>query len=105
MYSKIRKYLLYRKVYKKRKELKNIKSEEDCIKFLRSYETLSDMIDNINLLFIIEPPGEVELQKLSLLQQKYSDNGIYTFATQTIWLASVYYICNSVPIKRQHSWP
>lgn len=55
MYSKIRKYLLYRKVYKKRKELKNIKSEEDCIKFLRSYETLSDMIDNINLLFIIEP--------------------------------------------------
>jgi len=53
MYSKIRKYLLYRKVYKKRKELKNIKSEEDCIKFLRSYETLSDMIDNINLLFII----------------------------------------------------
>ena len=102
MYSKFKKYLIYRKVYKKRKELKSIISGEHCIKFLQSYNSVSDMLDNINILFILEPPSDIELQKLSLLQQKYNTNDIYTYATQTIWLASVYYICN---IRRQHSWP
>lgn len=105
MYSKFRKYLIYRKVYKKRKELKNITNGEQCVKFLKEYNSVSDMLDYINILFIIEPPTDIELQKLSLLQQKYNTNDIYTYATQTIWLASVYYICNSLHIRRQHSWP
>ena len=105
MYSKLKKYLIYRKVYKKRKELKSITSGEHCVKFLQSYQNLSEMLDNIHILFIIEPPSDTELQNLSLLQQQYNTNDIYTYATQTIWLASVYYICTTVPIKRQHSWP
>lgn len=105
MYSKFKKYLIYRKVYKKRKELKNITTAEQCVKFLKQYTSVSDMLDSINILFIIEPPSDIELQKLSLLQQKYNTNDIYTYATQTIWLASVYYICSTVQIKKQHSWP
>lgn len=105
MYSKIKKYLIYRKVYKKRKELKSITTGEHCVKFLKGYNSLSEMLDYINILFIIEPPSDIELQKLSLLQQKYNTNDIYAYATQTIWLASVYYICTTRPIKRQHSWP
>lgn len=105
MYSKFKKYLIYRKVYKKRKELKSITTGEQCVKFLKDYNSVSDMLDYINILFIIEPPTDLELQKLSLLQQKYNTNDIYTYATQTIWLASVYYICNSLPVRRQHSWP
>jgi hypothetical protein len=102
MYSKLKKYLIYRKVYKKRKELKSITTGEQCVKFLKEYNSVSDMLDYINILFIIEPPSDIELQKLSLLQQRYNTNDIYAYATQTIWLASIYYICN---IKRQHSWP
>lgn len=94
MYSKFKKYLIYRKVYKKRKELRNITNGDQCIKFLKEYNSLSDMLDYINILFIIEPPSDIELQKLSLLQQMYNTNDIYAYATQTIWLASVYYICN-----------
>lgn len=105
MYSKFKKYLIYRKVYKKRKELKSIKTAQHCIDFLRDYDTLGDMFNIIHILFIIEPPSETELQKLSLLQQQHDTNDIYTYATQTIWLASVYYICTTLPIKRQHSWP
>ena len=105
MYSKIRKYLMYRKVYKKRKELKNIVTADHCVNFLKDYTSLSDMLDYINILFIIEPPSDLELQKLSLLQQKYNTNDIYSYATQTIWLASVYYICTTLSIRRQHSWP
>jgi hypothetical protein len=105
MYSKFKKYLIYRKVYKKRKQLKSITTGEQCVKFLQEYNSVSDMLDFINILFIIEPPSDIELQKLSLLQQKYDKNDIFMYATQTIWLASVYYICATVSLKRQHSWP
>ena len=105
MYSKLKKYLTYRNVYKKRKELKRITTGDHCVKFLKDYTSVSEMLDYINILFILEPPSDIELQKLSLLQQKYNTNDIYTYATQTIWLASVYYICSTLSIKRQHSWP
>jgi len=105
MYSKLKKYLIYRKVYKKRKQLKCIRTGEDSVKFLKDYTNVSDMLDFINILFIIEPPSDLELQKLSILQQTYDSNDIYAYATQTIWLASVYYICNSFKVRRQHSWP
>ena len=101
----IQKYLKIRKLKKKRYELENILSASDCVKFLKKYNTIDDMINDINILYLYCPPTEKELQKLSILQQNHDSFDIYGFATTTMWIASIYFIETKMKLSRQKTWP
>jgi hypothetical protein len=105
MLSSIKSYVNYKILLRRRMKLKCIKTEKDCVKFLKNYTTLDEMLQAISTLYLLEPPSEQELQILSILQQSYSNNlDIKGYATLTMWLSVVNYL-TTFNLKRQKTWP
>jgi hypothetical protein len=56
--------------------------------------------------YLIEPPSELELQKISLLYQIYCNKlNIEEYAITTLWCSIIHYIDNLPKIRRQKTWP
>lgn len=105
MLSSIKRYVNYKNLLRRRMKLRSIKTEKDCVRFLKNYTTLDEMLQSISTLYLLDPPSEQELQRLSILQQNYSDNlDIKGYATLTMWLSVVNYL-TTFNLKRQKSWP
>lgn len=79
-------YILRYRLYK-------IKNIDDCIKILKSFTYIDDMLSNIINVYNIYPPTELEIQNISLLQQMYQyDNDINCFASTLLWSCIVQWI-------------
>ena len=117
LYNKYNKYNYYNsKKYKlkqiryNRQQLKQIKNIYDCIKFLKflykNNNCTDNLINNIYILYLYEPPLDTEIQTLSILQQEYQDTfNIEEYSIMTLWCCTIYYIENLPKIKRQKTWP
>ena len=107
----IRKYYKLLQIKRQRQQLKQIKNINDSIRFLKSFcqnTCLDNILNKIYILYLYEPPSEIEIQTLSLLQQKYQNTfNIEEYCITTLWCCVIYYIENLPPIpkvKRYHSW-
>jgi len=96
------------KIKRQRYKLKQIKNINDCIKFLKSfsnYYCTDYILNKIYILYLYEPPSDIEIQTISILQQKYQNKlNIEEYAITTIWCSIIYYIDNLPKINKQHSW-
>lgn len=109
----IKRYKLLR-IKRQRQQLKQIKNINDSIKFLKSFcqnTCIDSILNKIHILYIYEPPSDIEIQTLSLLQQKYQNTfNIEEYTITTLWCCIIYYIENlpnlqNLPkVKRNNSW-
>ena len=94
-----------KKIYKYnlRKNLFEIKNIDDCIKLLQKFETTDDMCENIINVFHKFNPSDNELQKFSLLFQKY-ENYIDNkgFAANTLWYCIIQWIEEFENLKKNN---
>jgi hypothetical protein len=79
--------------YTLRTKLSKIKSIDDCVKLLQMFETTDEMCENIINIFHKFNPTENELQKFSLIFQKYHNNiDNKGFAASTLWFCIIQWI-------------
>jgi hypothetical protein len=100
-------YKLYKfkKLRNKLKQIKNINNVIDILKEL-NVSNSDNLLNTIYTCYLIEPPSEAELQKISELQQLYNDKfNIEEYSIMTLWCCTIYYIDNLPKIKRQKTWP
>ena len=66
-------YYKLKKIKKHRQQLKQIKNINDTIKFFKGFcknnNCADNILDKIYILYLYEPPTEIEIQLLSILQQ------------------------------------
>ena len=63
------------------------------------------ILNKIYILYLYEPPSDIEIQTISILQQKYQNKlNIEEYAITTILCSIIYYIDNLPKINKQHSW-
>lgn len=119
--NKIKNYNSYFTTYYNLHKLKRLRTKLKCINDINSViNILKELnIDNINGIansdnllnkiyasYLIEPPSDQELQKLSELQQLYNNKlNIEEYSIMTLWCCTIYYIDNLPKIKRQKTWP
>ena len=79
--------------YTLRTKLSKIKSIDDCVKLLQMFETTDEMCENIINIFHKFNPSDNELQKFSLIFQKYHNNiDNKGFAACTLWFCIIQWI-------------
>lgn len=91
-----------------RNKLRNIKNINDVINILKEINVCNsdNLLNIIYTCYLIEPPSDIELQKLSQLQQLYSNKlNIQEYSIMTLWCSTIYYIDNLPKIKKQKTWP
>ncbi len=89
--------------YSLRNKLSQIKSIDDCIQLLQMFETTDEMCENIINIFHKFNPTENELQKFSLIFQKYQnyiDNK--GFAAYTLWFCVIQWINEFEKLKNNN---
>ena len=88
--------------YTLRSKMSKIKSIDDCIKLLQMFETTDEMCENIINIFHKVNPTENELQKFSLIFQKYQ-NYIDSkgFAAYTLWFCITQWITEFQKLKNK----
>ena len=117
----IRKRYRLLQIKRQRQQLKQIKNINDSIRFLKSFcqniTCVDNILNKIYILYLYEPPSDIEIQTLSILQQKYQNTfNIEEYTITTLWCCVIYYIENlpnlqnlqnlpNLPkVKRYHSW-
>lgn len=117
--KKIENYKSYYKSYYTLQKIKNLRIKLKYINDINSViNILKELnVDNINgnsdnllnkiyACYLIEPPSDKELQKLSELQQLYNNKlNIEEYSIMTLWCCTIYYIDNLPKVKRQKTWP
>ena len=106
--NKINTYLKLNKLKNIRNKLKQIKDIDNVISILKelNINNSENLLNTIYACYLLEPPSEHELQKISELQQLYNNKfNIEEFSITTLWCGTMYYICNLPKIKRQKTWP
>ena len=94
-----------KKIRIKLKEIDNINNVIGILKELniKNSDTLLNYIYNC---YLLEPPTEIELQKISKLQQLYYNKlNIEEYSIMTLWCCIIYYIDNLPKLKKQKTWP
>ena len=94
-----------KKIRIKLKEIDNINNVISILKELniKNSDTLLNYIYNC---YLLEPPTEIELQKISKLQQLYYNKlNIEEYSIMTLWCCIIYYIDNLPKLKKQKTWP
>jgi len=73
-----------------------VKKEKDIIKILRdisyytNYKSSDEILTFLIKCFTIYPLSDIEMQKFSIWQQKYNnEGGMVNFATFTLWLSII----------------
>ena len=100
-------YKLYKlkKLRNKLKYINDINSVISILKELNVYNS-DNLLNTIYACYLLEPPSDDELQKISELQQLYNNKfNIEEYSIMTIWCSIIYYIDNLPKIKRQKTWP
>lgn len=109
IYKKYKNYYKLFKLKKLRIKLKHINDINSVINILKEIYMFSgdNLLDTIYMCYLLEPPNDIELQKISILQQIYNDNkfNIEEYAITTLWSCIIFYIDNLPKIKRQNTWP
>ncbi len=112
-----KKYINYKliKFKKLRIKLKQINDINCVIKIMKEINryfshnfltTADNLLSTIYICYLIEPPNDVELQKISELQQIYNNKlNIEEYAINTLWFCIIHYIDNLPKIKKQNTWP
>ena len=110
-------YNIYYKLYKLKKfrnRLKQIKDINNLICILKELNVNNvdgiansdNLLNTIYACYLIEPPSDNELQKISELQQLYNNKfNLQEYSIMTLWCCVVHYIDNLPKIKRQKTWP
>ena len=89
--------------YTLRNKLSKIKSIDDCIQLLQMFETTDEMCENIINIFHKFNPSEIELQKFSLIFQKYHNNiDNKGFAACTLWFCIIQWINEFQKLKNDN---
>lgn len=107
-YKSYLKYYKLFKIQKFRKKLKNIKNITCVIKILKEFNVSNsdNLLNSIYICYLYEPPSDIELQKISELQQLYHNKfNIEEYAIITLWCCIIFYIDNLPKINRQKTWP
>lgn len=102
------KYYKLLKIKKIRKKLKNIKNITCVIKILKELNVSNsdNLLNSIYICYLYEPPSDIELQKISELQQLYYNKfNIEEYSITTLWCCIIFYIDNLPKIYRQKTWP
>ena len=110
--TRIYKYLRYKKLKQIRQKLKKIKDINNVISILKELSennsslTTDNLLNKIYILYLLEPPNDVELQIITILFEKYMNTyNIEEFAITTLWTIIFFYADNLPKVKRQKSWP
>lgn len=104
-------YYKLTKLKKIRNKLKLINDITSVINILNEISYLNicnsdNLLNVIYACYLIDPPNELELQKLSELQQIYNNKlNIEEFSIMTLWCCVIFYIDNLPKLKRQKTWP
>ena len=104
-------YYKLNKLKKIRNNLKQIKDINNVIYILKELNVYNvnnsdNILNTIYFCYLLEPPSDKELQKISELQQLYNNkSNIEEYAITTLWCSIIYYIENLPKIKRQKTWP
>lgn len=86
-----------------RNKLSKIKTIDDCVNLLQMFETTDEMCENIINIFHKFNPSENELQKFSLIFQKYHNNiDNKGFAAYTLWLCVIQWIDEFQKLKNDN---
>ena len=90
-----------------RSKLSKIKTIDDCIQILKMFESTDEMCENIVNIFHIYNPTDNELQKFSLIFQKYHNYfDIRGFAACTLWFCIIQWINEFERLKNNnHNLP
>tara|TARA_B100000424_G_C22859426_1_gene458089 strand:+ start:348 stop:794 length:447 start_codon:yes stop_codon:yes gene_type:complete len=89
--------------YTLRSKLSKIKSIDDCIRLLQMFETTDEMCENIVNIFHKFHPSENELQKFSLIFQKYHNHiDNKGFAASTLWFCIIQWINEFQKLKNKN---
>ena len=89
--------------YTLRNKLSKIKSIDDCIQLLQMFETTDEMCENIINIFHKFNPSEIELQKFSLIFQKYHNHiDNKGFAASTLWFCTIQWINEFQKLKNDN---
>lgn len=90
--------------YTLRSKLSKIKTIDDCVNLLQMFETTDEMCENIINIFHKFNPSENELQKFSLIFQKYHNNIDHKgFAAYTLWFCVIQWIDESQKLKNNNT--
>ena len=89
--------------YTLRNKLSKIRSVDDCVKLLQMFETTDEMCENIINIFHKFNPSENELQKFSLIYQKYHNHiDNKGFAACTLWFCIIQWINEFQKLKNDN---
>lgn len=104
-YNSYCKLLRLKKFRNKLRLIKNINCVINILKELNVTNS-DNLLNTIYSCYLLEPPSEKELQKISEFQQLYNNKfNIEEYSIMTLWCCIIYYIDNLPKIKRQKTWP
>lgn len=106
-YSCLKLYKL-KKIRNKLKQIKDINNVIYILKELNAnnINNSDNILNTIYACYLLEPPNDNELQKLSELQQLYNNKlNIEEYSIMTLWCCTIHYIDNLPKIKKQKTWP
>lgn len=104
-------YCKLNKLKKIRNKLKQIKNINNVIWILKelnvtNFSNSDNLLNTIYTCYLMEPPSDIELQKISELQQLYNNKlNTEEYSIMTLWCCTIHYIDNLPKIKRQKTWP
>ena len=101
-------YYKLNKLEKIRNKLKQIKDINNVIYILKELNVSNsdNLLNIIYSCYLLEPPSDKELQKISELQQLYNNKlNVEEYSIMTLWCCTIYYIDNLPKVKRQKTWP
>ena len=104
----IQKYYKLNKLKNIRNKLKQINDINNVINILKelNVDNSDNLLNTIYTCYLLEPPDDNELQKISELQQLYNNKlNVEEYSIMTLWCCIIYYIDNLPNIRRQKTWP
>lgn len=106
--SRYNNYYKLNKLKNIRNKLKQIKDINNVIYILKELNVSNsdNILNTIYSCYLLEPPSDKELQKISELQQLYNNKlNVEEYSIMTLWCCTIYYIDNLPKVKRQKTWP
>lgn len=104
-YKNYSKLFILKKIRLKLKQINDINSVINILKELNTINS-DNLLNTIYACYLLEPPTDYEIQKISELQQLFNNKlNIEEFSVITLWSCIIYYIDNLPKIKRQKTWP